>query len=75
MMFADNHHEDGRLAVWLPVPAGLQPALIEEAPETYFNPPYVGTSGWVGIHLDQVRDDVLALHVRKAWELIAKKAR
>jgi uncharacterized protein YdhG (YjbR/CyaY superfamily) len=73
MMFADNHHEDGRLAVWLPVPTGLQPALIEEAPETYFSPPYVGSGGWIGIQLDQVRDDVLAIHVRKAWELIAKK--
>ncbi|MCB0236796.1 MAG: MmcQ/YjbR family DNA-binding protein, partial [Anaerolineae bacterium] len=24
VMFADNHHDDGRVAVWLPVPAGLQ---------------------------------------------------
>lgn len=38
-MFADNHHEDGHLAVWLPVPEGLQSALIEEEPATYFKPP------------------------------------
>ncbi len=71
--FVDNHHEDGRLAVWLPVRAGLQPLLIDDAPDTYFKPPYVGASGWVGILLDQVRDDALQIHLRQAWELIARK--
>ena len=33
-MFANNHHGDGHVAVWLPVTAGAQEALIEEAPET-----------------------------------------
>jgi uncharacterized protein YdhG (YjbR/CyaY superfamily) len=73
VMFVDNHHEDGRLAVWLPVSDGLQPLLIEDAPDIYFHPPYVGVSGWVGILLDQVRDDALAIHLREAWQLIARK--
>jgi len=72
-MFADNHHQDGHLAVWLPAPPGLQSALIEDAPETYFKPPYVGSSGWIGIELDQIRDEALEIHVRKAWELAARK--
>jgi uncharacterized protein YdhG (YjbR/CyaY superfamily) len=72
-MFADHHHEDGRLAVWLPVPDGLQPLLIEDAPATYFKPPYVGSSGWVGIELDQIRDDALRIHIREAWALVAGK--
>src|ERR1051326_8903521 len=46
--FADNHHEDGHLAVWLPAPSGLQSALIADDPGTYFKPPYVGVSGWIG---------------------------
>ncbi len=71
-MFVDNHHEDGHLAVWLPAPAGLQSALIEEAPQTYFKPPYVGSSGWIGVELDQIRDDVLEIHVREAWEMTAR---
>lgn len=71
--FVDNHHEDGRLAVWLPVADGLQPLLIEDAPAIYFKPPYVGTSGWVGINLDQVRDDALGIHLRDAWNLVARK--
>lgn len=70
-MFADNHHEDGRLAVWVPVSQGLQPLLIEDAPDTYFKPPYVGVSGWVGIKLDQVQDEALQIHLREAWGLVA----
>jgi uncharacterized protein YdhG (YjbR/CyaY superfamily) len=70
-VFSDNHHDDGHLAVWLPAPVGLQSALIEEAPETYFKPPYVGAGGWIGIELDQVGDETLEIHVRKAWELAA----
>jgi len=72
-MFADNHHEDGHLAVWLPAPAGLQSALIEDAPETYFKPPYVGSSGWIGIELGQIRDEALEIHVREAWKLVAPR--
>jgi hypothetical protein len=72
-MFVDNHHQDGHLAVWLPVPPGLQSALIEDAPQTYFKPPYVGSSGWIGIELDQIRDEALEIHVREAWELAARK--
>jgi len=72
-MFADNHHEDGHLAVWLPAPSGLQAALIEDAPKTYFKPPYVGSGGWIGIELDQIDDDALAIHVSEAWEIAAGK--
>jgi uncharacterized protein YdhG (YjbR/CyaY superfamily) len=71
-MFADNHHEDGRLALWVPVKEGLQPLLIEDAPATYFKPPYVGSSGWIGITLDQIRDDALQIHLREAWMLVAR---
>jgi uncharacterized protein YdhG (YjbR/CyaY superfamily) len=74
-MFADNHHEDGHLAVWLPVPEGLQSALIEEEPATYFRPPYVGASGWIGIELARIRDDALEGHLREAWQLVARKVK
>lgn len=72
-MFAENHHSDGHLAVWLPAPAGLQSALMQDDPATYFKPPYVGSSGWIGIELGQIRDEALAIHVREAWELAARK--
>lgn len=73
VMFADNHHNDGRTAVWLPVPTGMQTALIENDPQTYFKPPYVGVRGWVGIELERINDNDLTFHVQTAWELIAPK--
>lgn len=73
VMYADNHHGDGRVAVWLPVPPGLQAALIENGPDVYFKPPYVGHRGWVGIDLARVSDEDLRYHIRTAWELIAPK--
>ena len=74
-MFANNHHNDGRLAVWIPVPAGAQPMLIEANPEKFFKPPYVGVRGWVGIVLAQIDDAELAHHLETAWWLIAPKRR
>ena len=73
VMFADNHHNDGHIAVWLPVPSGFQTTLIESAPETFFKPPYVGVRGWVGIELDRIMDKDLTYHIEVAWELIAPK--
>ena len=69
-MFANNHHNDGHIAVWIPVPPGHQPLLIKQDPDTFFHPPYVGVRGWVGIELDHISDEDLAFHVREAWRLI-----
>jgi hypothetical protein len=44
-MFANNHHNDGHIAVWIPAPPGLQAMLINSSPKTYFRPPYVGVRG------------------------------
>src|SRR5687768_8490984 len=73
VMFANNHHGDGHIAVWLPVPPGSQEGLIETTPLVFFKPPYVGTRGWVGIELDQVSDADLETYIHIAWELIAPK--
>ena len=72
-MFANNHHNDGHIAVWIPAPPGLQALLIHDAPETYFRPPYVGVRGWVGIELSAIGDAELAEHIREAWRLVAPK--
>jgi len=73
VMFADNHHNDGHVAIWIPVPEGFQAAFIEADPETYFKPPYVGVRGWVGIELARVSDKDLTIHIQTAWELVAPK--
>jgi hypothetical protein len=52
-MFLDDHHGDGRLAIWCAAPEGLQAMLVEAAPEHYFVPPYVGHRGWLGVRLDR----------------------
>jgi hypothetical protein len=74
-MFANNHHDDGHIAVWLPAGPGVQEALIEEAPEVYFRPPYVGPSGWIGVEMSKVGDDQLATLIREAFQLIVAKDR
>ena len=72
-MFANNHHDDGHIAVWLPMGPGVQEALVEDAPEIYFRPPYVGPSGWVGVEMARVDDQQLGSLVREAFNLITAK--
>lgn len=72
-MFSNNHHNDGRIAVLCPAPIGIQAMLIEAEPEKFYKPPYVGGSGWIGIHLNQISDDELGSHLREAWRMIATK--
>jgi hypothetical protein len=52
VMFLDDHHGDGRLAIWCSAPPGVQATLVDEEPGRFFVPPYVGTRGWVGVRLD-----------------------
>jgi hypothetical protein len=73
VMFANNHHHDGHVAVWLPVPPGVQSTLIETDPDTFFKPPYVGGRGWIGIELARISDEDLQFYIQVAWELIAPK--
>ena len=51
--YALNHHGDGRIALWLNVPGGMQDEYVSSDPRHYFVPPYVGPSGWLGVRLDQ----------------------
>lgn len=72
-MLSEHHRDDGRMALWVPVAEGQQQLMIEEAPDVYFYPRYVGAGGWVGILLDAVADDALASHLREAHRIIAGK--
>jgi hypothetical protein len=73
VMFANNHHGDGHIAVWIPVAAGLQATLLKNEPRKFFMPPYVGVRGWVGIELDAIDDEELGAYILEAWRLIALK--
>jgi hypothetical protein len=73
-MFAEDHHGDGRIAVWCKAPVGAQEALVESDPEHFFRPPYVGPSGWVGVRLDRGLDwGEVADIVREGWRVAAPK--
>jgi hypothetical protein len=56
VMFLDDHHGDGRLALWCAAPQGVQAELVETEPERFFVPPYVGHRGWIGVRLDRDPD-------------------
>jgi hypothetical protein len=56
VMFHDDHHGDGRLAIWCAASDGAQEALTDARPDRYFVPAYVGHRGWIGIRLDQGPD-------------------
>jgi hypothetical protein len=51
-MFMDNHHNDGRVAIWCKAPPGARDIVLAAAPHRFFVPPYVGHKGWVGMRLD-----------------------
>ena len=72
-MFSNNHHNDGHIAVTIPAAIGIQEMLIKQSPKKFYRPPYVGVRGWVGIEVDRVSDEELALHIHEAWRLIAPK--
>lgn len=74
-MFADNHHADGHIAVWIAAAPGVQAELIADEPETYFRPPYVGGSGWVGVELPKVNNEQLAALLREAFRVIDTKSK
>ena len=69
VMFMDNHHGDGRLAIWCNAPPGAQEALVASDPKHFFVPPYVGPNGWVGVRLDgALKPTVVAGRIRAAYD-------
>ncbi len=71
VMFLDDHHQDGRLAIWCAAPDGVQAEVVETDPERFFRPPYVGHRGWLGVHLRTVDDVELAAIVTEAFRTVA----
>ena len=74
VMFHDDHHGDGRLALWVAAPPGVQATMIDEDPEQFFHPPYVGGRGWLGVRLDRHPDwDEVGAIVVEAYRCVAPK--
>lgn len=74
VMFLDDHHGDGRLAIWCAAPPGVQAQLVREEPDRFFVPPYVGHRGWLGVRLDRALDWAeIGGIVRDAYRTVAPK--
>jgi hypothetical protein len=74
VMFLDDHHGDGRLAIWCAAPPGVQEQLVEQEPRRFFRPPYVGHRGWLGVELDVDPDwDEVAEICADAYRQVAPK--
>jgi phosphoribosylglycinamide formyltransferase-1/phosphoribosylamine--glycine ligase/phosphoribosylglycinamide formyltransferase/phosphoribosylformylglycinamidine cyclo-ligase len=74
--FSDDHHGDGRTAVLLKTSGSEeQEMLIEADPETYYRPPYLGPSGWIGLRLDRGPPDWdhVGDRIAQSWELAAPR--
>lgn len=72
-MFANDHHGDGRIALWCNAPVGVQQMLLRAEPEKCFVPPYVGVNGWIGIVLDRVDDAELRELVVQSYCMVAPR--
>jgi len=78
--YVDDHHGDGRIALWCKAPPGEQGSLVAESPDRYFVPPYVGPRGWIGLRLDTraldwkaVRDLAFAAYVLTAPDALRRR--
>jgi predicted DNA-binding protein (MmcQ/YjbR family) len=71
---ASNHHGGGRHAVWFKAAPGEQAQRVKRASESFFVPPYVGPSGWIGAWLGGDTDwQDVAEFLRDAYRLVAPK--
>lgn len=74
VMFHDDHHGDGRLAIWCAAPPGVQSLMVDEDPVRFFVPAYVGHRGWLGVRLDVDADrDELDQIIEDAYRTVAPK--
>ena len=73
-VYHDGHYDEGRRGVWIKAPEGAQEALVDDDPERFYRPKYVGPSGWVGVRLEGKVDwaQVRFLLV-EGWRMVAPK--
>jgi hypothetical protein len=72
--FAENHHGDGRVAIWCKASFDAQSELVENDPKIFYVPPYVGVSGWVGIRVDRDVDwGMIESVLEQGYRMVAPK--
>ena len=74
--FQQNHHGDGITSVLVKA-SGVeeQAMLIEQDPDLYYRPAYLGPSGWIGIRLDTGATDWAHIEdwLTRSWRASAPK--
>ena len=68
VMFSDEQRE-----AWVKSTHDEQRALTQMNPDTFFVPPYVGPSGWVGVRFRSVDRDEMRELITEAWRMTAPK--
>lgn len=68
VMFSDEERE-----AWVKSTHDEQRALVQMDPGTFFVPPYVGSSGWIGVRFRTVDREEMRELVTEAWRLTAPK--
>ena len=72
LMFVDDHHGDGIVGIWCAASLGAQAELVDDEPDRFFVPPYVGGRGWIGVRLEHAIDrDELAAIITEAYLQVA----
>jgi hypothetical protein len=73
LTFVDDHHGDGRLAVWCKSTPDEQRRLVASDPSRFYVPPYVGVKGWLGVRVEAANADwiELAILVEEGWRSVA----
>jgi len=67
-------HDEGGATVTLKAPPGVQQILVGDDPERFFVPRYVGSKGWVGVHVDVAPDwEELQGLIEDSYRLTAPK--
>lgn len=71
----DHFGDDGRSGIVLKAAADVQEMLVEEDPDRYWVPAFVGRHGWIGVRLDLEEPDwdEVETFIRDAWLLTAPK--
>jgi len=59
--------------LWVKSTHDEQTALVSMDEETFFVPPYVGPSGWVGVVINRVDPSEMRELITEAWRMTAPK--
>jgi hypothetical protein len=73
MYAGSERHGKGRPSLWCNAPLGVQGYLVDDRPDVFFVPPYVGVKGWIGVVIPAVDDAELRELLVQSYCMVAPK--